>query len=233
MIEIAVYSDIGPRRENQDRTIGFSRSGYHVIGVADGLGGHFGGGVAAQIVVDTLLQHELASPSDLVHAFEIAHETILLRQAEDENFRDMGSTATVVMMTEDSLFGVHVGDTRCVLQRGHGIIRLTKEHTEANRLLEVGKLSKEEFATYPRKNVLDNALGSKRDFWIDTFQHGLKPGDHVLITSDGVHDKIKLREALNFLESGSNPNQIVDRLKEELAARGPEDNFSMALASID
>lgn len=232
MIETATYTDAGPRRENQDRTIDLVRGEYRILGVADGLGGHFGGGLAAQIIVDTLSDCKLESRVDLAEAIKSAHHKILKEQLEDEHLRDMGSTATVAMLSDRHLSGVHVGDTRCVLQRRNGIVRLTDEHTEAKRLLASGRLTKEEYASYPRKNVLDNALGSKRGFWLDTFEHDIMPEDKILITSDGVHDKIKLREILPFLNDYANPQAIIQRLVDELATRNPDDNFSLAVAIV-
>lgn len=232
MIGLSTFTDAGPRRENQDRTLDLQRDGSTIFGVADGLGGHTGGALAAQIIVDVFTEVKLETPKELTKTLEKAHERILRAQTENYSQRDMGSTATIAMIFEGKLFGVHVGDTRCALQRGDGIIRLTQEHTEANRFLASGKLTKDEYANYPRKNVLDNALGIKQNFWIEQFEYDLNKNDKVIITSDGVHDKIKLREMLPLIKDEHKSESLIEKIVAEVEHRIPTDNFSIVAAVI-
>lgn len=144
----------------------------------------------------------------------------------------MATTLTAVKLDGSRLVGAHCGDTRCVLQRGTGIRKLTVEHTEAQRLFEAGKLSKEQLLTYPRRNVLDSALGVQEGLRIDIIEHDLQPGDRVLITSDGVHEILRVRAILDLMHGADSVEGALGAIRESVVNIGAEDNFSAACAFV-
>jgi protein phosphatase len=200
--------------------------------VADGLGGHFGGAEASALAIEVLRTANLSTAEDFKAAFLNAHELILHRQQLDTAVHGMATTLTAVKVSNLRLFGAHCGDTRCVLQRGVGIKKLTTEHTEAQRLFEAGKLTKEQLLTYPRRNVLDSALGVTEGLRVDAIEHDLRPGDKVLITSDGVHEIVRLRMVLELLVTATSAANVLEAISENVQNIGAEDNFSAACAFL-
>ena len=230
-IDVAQISDKGPRSENEDATLVLQLGTGPVIAVADGLGGHFGGKVAANIAMQSIADGVGEAP--LKESLLNAHQRILEAQLADPLLKGMGTTATVVRIVSNKLFGAHCGDTRCVVQRGDGIRKLTVEHTEAQRLFDAGKLTKEQLLTYPRRNILDSALGASTNPKIDEFEFDVLPGDKVIITSDGVHELIKLRQLLEIVSPSNTATNIVNLIAKNVEGLGPEDNYSAVVAIIE
>lgn len=125
------------------------------------------------------------------------------------------------------MIGVHCGDTRASVARGKGIVRLTADHSEGERLFRAGKLTKQEAAEYPRNNILESALGIHGEVRIDTFSFDLAAEDRVFLTTDGVHDRVFLREMRDVSERHSNAQAFATEMAELVVARTPRDNFSL------
>lgn len=232
-IEFGAFSEAGPRKANEDSVLTtVAGDGSSVIAVADGLGGYFGGAQASAIAIQVVAAAGLSADNDLSHVFLDAHNEILNQQRLNPAAHAMATTLTAVRLSSSGLVGAHCGDTRCVLQRGEGIKKLTIEHTEAQRLFEAGKLNKEQLLTYPRRNVLDSALGNPERLRIDVFEHDLRPGDRILITSDGVHEILRARIVLDLLRRSKSVEDALSSIRDAVEASGPEDNFSAACAFV-
>lgn len=227
-LQVASFSEVGPRAQNEDLTyLGLEDWG-GIFAIADGLGGHGGGRTAAEIALRTI---EKLGASDLLAAQSEAHHRILAAQATSD-FKEMASTATSVKLINHRLYGVHSGDTRCILQRGRGIKKLTVLHSEAQRLFEAGKLTKSEFLHYPRRNIVESALGMRGDPAIQTFETDLLKGDRIVLSTDGVHEKIMLREMLPLM-AGESSEKIASALKSAVEETGPSDNYSAIVIVVD
>ena len=195
--------------------------------IADGLGGLAGGDFAARLALDTFGERVCSNPHiELKDVASEIHHLIRGKQAEDGAASSMATTFSAVVLRKGQLSGIHCGDTRIALARGPGIKRLTTDQTEAQRLLDAGKLTREEFAVYARKNVLWSALGIRGTPTFQTVSHALQDGDRVFLTSDGVHGKILLREFQAFSQRAVTPEALVDLLTTEMAKRKPDDNYS-------
>lgn len=225
-VDFALLSDRGPRSENQDSVAAFVRDdGSFLACVADGLGGHRGGKKASETAIEAI---QFADASvNFAEIFHEVHKRLLAMQKEDDELFGMATTATAIKIEGYKLVGGHCGDTRCSILRRHGILKLTTEHTEAQRLYNAGKLTKAEFINYPRRNILDRALGSSKDPGVDVFEFDLEPGDVVLISSDGIHEKIRQREMLEILRGENSAVNISKIVENEILQRGPDDNYSL------
>ena len=228
-IEAAQLSDRGPRPNNEDAVLVRLFPQGALLAIADGLGGHFDGDQASKIAL-VHIENALLS-GDLSQEFKNAHDSIRSLQGE-KSTKGMATTATAVLITDGLLIGAHCGDTRCIIQRGNGIKKLTTDQTEAHRLFAAGKLTKKEYLNYPRRNILDSALGGGREPQIDTFQFSLEKGDKIILTSDGIHEKILLRRIYEIIHQAETAQDIVNLIESELQNIGPDDNYSIVAATI-
>ena len=123
-----------------------------------------GGDEAAKIAVQTIRQFAYPCPVDessLMAAAKQAHVNIVSAQQMAPELKRMATTLTAGMFFQHELVGVHCGDSRASVARSQGIRWLTTDHTEGERLFRGGKLTKEQLRDYPRKNILDSALGAR------------------------------------------------------------------------
>jgi PPM family protein phosphatase len=226
----ANLSEAGPRSVNEDCVGVWKLSADHIVaGVADGLGGLGGGDRASRLAIELLgnWTHSTTHASnDLRELAQTIHQAILREQQVTES-RNMATTFTAVEIRGPLLTGVHCGDSRAAVARMAGIRRLTTDHSEAERLFRSGRITKEELADYPRKNILDSALGIHTEPTIDKFAFELQPGDRVFLTTDGVHGKVLLRELREISTRHEDPRSFVDDIGAEVEARVPDDNYSI------
>ncbi|MGS0648551.1 PP2C family protein-serine/threonine phosphatase [Komagataeibacter melomenusus] len=231
----AKASEVGPRSENEDTVcIWGNTAGWIAVALADGLGGYNGGQEASSTAVKVFRAGTKGHGQiDLRGIALAAHEKIRLKQKNNPIVRGMATTLSAAVIDDRMINFVHCGDSRIALQRGMGIRRLTIDHTEAQRLLDEGALSRDEYAVYPRKNILDSALGVSENPRIDVGSHDLLPGDRIFFTSDGIHSKIFIREIMNISSECQDPEEIVARVIATVNERGPEDNFTIAVVFVD
>jgi len=227
----ASFSAIGPRQVNED-CVGVWRVGDTLTAaVADGLGGMGGGAVASGLAIECL--NEVAAKrsvarDDLRQIALEAHSRIINKQLTDNSLKSMATTFTAASFVDGHLSGVHCGDTRLLIARKQGIKRLSLDQTEGQRLFLAGKLSKQELNDYPRKHILDSALGViNKDLVIQGIDFDLEAGDKVLIVSDGVYQAVSMRNLRDLLADFSDPKEFVKELCFEIERRGASDNFSV------
>ncbi|MEQ8388753.1 MAG: protein phosphatase 2C domain-containing protein [Nitratireductor sp.] len=227
----ASITEAGPRTVNED-SIGIWNlpGGAVAVAVADGLGGMGGGdtasGIAIQLFGNAVTKEKSTQPnlSDLA---KLIHSQIRSTQAPGSSESTMATTLTAAIFRNSTVAGVHCGDSRAAIARENGILRLTKDHTEAQRLFDQGKLSKSELINYPRQNILDSALGARKEPKIDVFDFDVHVGDKFFFTSDGMHEKVFLREMRAIAADFSEPSPFVEKMRAIVENRGAEDNFSL------
>lgn len=236
-VSFSHISKPGPRHLNEDNLDCWTTgTGTTVAAIADGLGGMGEGDRASQIAVEELRRHLDqfgANEASLEEAARKAHQKIQNAQSASERQSRMATTLTALALSNSGIVGVHCGDSRAVIARGRGIKRLTKDHSEGQRLFDLGKLSKAELLSYERKHILESALGDKDEPQIDAFKFDLLPGDHVILTTDGVHDLILLREMQKISANSNSPSDLVQQVASAVEGYGPSDNYSIVALFAD
>ena len=236
-ISFAAMSEVGPRRVNEDfLDCRLAESGETVACIADGLGGMGGGDVASRLAVEAFCGHLKEHGIDeetLGAAVAEAHQEIRKEQLSNVRCSSMATTLTAAAFSNAGIVGAHCGDTRAVLARQAEMRQLTRDHSEAQRLFDAGKLSEDEFMHHERKHILENALGDREKPRIDTFHSGLLPGDRVLLTTDGVHDLLFPHEMQRLSSLSSTAEELIDRTAKMIRERGPTDNYSMIVVCAD
>lgn len=223
----------GPRSENQD-AIGVKEFGATnlMVAVADGLGGHAGGRIASTLAVKTFIELASEAHVDLRSVALQIHSQIRQHQLENPDIRTMATTLSGAVFRSGLMEFVHCGDTRIAVARNAGIRRLTVDHTEAQRLLSSGAITKTQFEDYPRKNILESALGIRGEPKIEAGSFPLLLGDKVFISSDGFHNKIQLRELFVLTSKLRTPQAAIKILGDMMKERNADDNYSVATVFV-
>lgn len=223
------FSDQGPYSENQDSIrVSVTQDDLCIACIADGVGGENCGQQAAQFATQFFIETLERNPSSDLKEVANAVNTDLLNRAK----QGFVTTFTGVVIKGYTLQGIHAGDTRVYLLRDNGIKQLTEDHTEYLRLIKAGKLTPEEAVTYPRKHILESALGSMAEPQLDPFGFGLQTGDRVLMLTDGVHNLMSKKELRDLSKANQNVHDFVSDVVERIKEMKPSDNYSLIAIEI-
>jgi len=204
-----------------------------VFVVADGMGGHRTGEVAARLAVEGILGHfqeAEPSPKALLEAFERANARIHQEAQRPEN-RGMGTTATCLLLDLPYALVAHVGDSRAYLLRGEEFTLLTEDHSWVAERVRQGLLTLEEARTHRWRNVITNALGSFPQARVDLLGLKLSPGDTFLLCSDGLSGVLEDRTLKEVLKNFP-PEEAARRLVELANEWGGPDNISAIVVRV-
>ncbi|MDB5999067.1 MAG: serine threonine protein phosphatase, partial [Rhizobacter sp.] len=227
------------RSVNEDR-MGWTRTRFgDVFVVSDGMGGHRGGALAAEITV-RVLQEQLANIppgserfSDHIHqAFQTANrEVFSTRDPSDPETREMGATAVALVSDGARVMVAHVGDSRAYLwRRSHGLRQLTRDHTRVQSMMDAGLLTPEQAVVHPQASVLDRAMGHAATVSLDvTDWIELERGDMLMLCSDGLSGYVPDPAIETVLRADGDPQSTTDRLIDCALQAGGKDNVTVQL----
>lgn len=238
-VRAAAATDVGRVRDgNEDSFF----SGDTVFAVADGMGGHQAGEVASALALEPLQQldgRQFANPEQasdaLVDAIERSNRDVVERARSDATLRGMGTTLTAAIVQGDRLVTAHVGDSRAYLLRaGEPISQLTTDHTLVERLVREGRLSRDEVAAHPQRNVITRAIGNEPQVTVDALPPlKLEPGDVVLLCSDGLTGPLDDADIQTLVEVAGGGQDAVDALIAAANEAGGPDNITVVLLEVE
>ena len=233
---------IGDRKEQQDRVALFGhpkRSGLVMAVLADGMGGHSGGAMAAEQVLIRARQnfetyaplHE--TPRELLGSvIDEAHVVIKLTRFTSE--QDPHSTAVVFLLQQGKAYWAHCGDSRMYHFRGAHTVSRTRDHSLVGELVRKGRIGEEEAQNHPQRNVLLSCLGSEREPRIEYgCEESPVAGDCFLLCSDGLWAYFTDFELASTLQEFP-PRAAAERLIAQVRQRagGSGDNISLAVIKL-
>lgn len=232
---------IGARRSNQDRIGHWASEEALLLVVADGMGGHPRGELAAQVAVDQLVENfirdarpRLADPDAfLLDAFGHAHRSIA-RHARDIGLPDAPRTVLVACVVQDgAATWTHVGDARFYLIRSGALVARSQDHSYVQHLVDTGRIDEDEVGVHPERNLVLRCIGGDDPPELPQPEcQVLDKNDVVLLCSDGFWGPLAPEELLGGLP-GDALQEEVDALvqRAEMRAGAQCDNVSvMALA---
>ena len=242
MINVWGMTDTGlVRKENQDAyAVKRTQDSDRVISVVcDGMGGPAGGCVASHIAVDTFIE-ELEKiltpdmgPEQLreasAYAASLANKAIREAAGHSEKYRDMGTTLVSAISYADGAVITNVGDSRAYHITQDGIIRVTRDHSLVESMVERGDITEEEARRHPNRNLITRALGPDEVAECDGFICPMQPGDFLLLCTDGLIDTVTDQEMLFEVIHGDDIATCLDRLLNIAKSRGASDNVTAVL----
>lgn len=235
-------SDVGLKREkNEDSFLIDPDLGLYVV--ADGMGGHAGGGIASRLAVATIQRYlqdvrdeegELAEPraagarARLREAVETAGRTVHRTAQADPSLAGMGTTVTAVLVAGRSVALAHVGDSRCYLVRNGGIEQLSEDHSLVNEQVKAGAITMAEARTSRFRNIITRSVGFEEEVAVDLLDREMREGDHLVLCCDGLTNMVEDDEILEAVESAPLP-RIPGRLIDLANLRGGDDNITVVV----
>lgn len=239
-IESAAISDRGlseKRPQNEDSYLELNASG--LFAVADGVGGAQAGDVASQMAMEILGEAFINIPSnadveDLMKiAIERANEAIFQMSHDLSSLSTMATTIVAVHIADSIATIGHVGDSRLYRLDSKGnLYRETQDHSMVEEEVRAGRMTAEQAANHPSKNVISRALGAEDTVEVDMKTIMIEPHTKFLVCSDGITrhiDDFQLRELLRYKDT---PANICQRMKEICYERGAEDNLTAVIAEV-
>jgi protein phosphatase len=229
----------------EERSPPVDEVGYGFV-VADGVGGLIGGKVASEMAIRTLINLALNDP-DWVFGIS-AHDTqrrlermakrwervqaaIRTRGVQEPALGQMGTTMIAAVSLGTRLVIGHVGDSRLyVFRQGH-LLQLTRDHTLAQMMVDLGQLTREEAATDPRRNILMGSFSAAGDTYPGEFQQAtLTDGDQLLLCTDGLTDMVDNETIGSVLSRAASSNEACRSLLAAALKSGGKDNVTIVVA---
>lgn len=208
------------RQINEDRVLDAPER--QLWAVSDGMGGHRGGDLAAQSVIDALRRVADAdapiAPAAIIAALDRANAEIFARD------RETGATVVVLSFHGDRAHVAWAGDSRCYRIRDGVACQLTRDHSLVQELTDAGLITADAAAAHPQANVITRAVGVGEACAFDSLQVDLRPGDRFLLCSDGLSRTLRLADLADTVL-----DPLADRLLEQALFRDGSDNISLVL----
>src|SRR5205807_10086812 len=145
----------------------------------------------------------------------------------------MGTTLTAAYLDEAELAIAHVGDSRAYLFRDGSLRRLTQDHSLVDELVRRGKLTEEQAAEHPQRSIITRALGAEPTVEVDTWTYPVRPGDVLLLCSDGLTSMVTEEQVEEILRGSMDLKVAAQQLIDEANAAGGRDNITVVLSRIE
>jgi protein phosphatase len=242
----AGLTDVGRKRNHNEDSF-LIDDDLQLYVVADGMGGHAGGGTASRIAVETIDRElrkvrdargaafeyrgnlqESPLPEAIRHAVEQACIAIFHAAQEDPRLAGMGTTVIALLVKDEHAFFAHVGDSRAYLIRGDLIQQISEDHSLVNEQIKAGMITPEEAKHSRYKNIITRSVGFEEEVQVDVMGLVTELGDTFVLCSDGLANMIEDRELLEIMQQlplEEVPKRLVDLANE----RGGDDNITVVV----
>ena len=236
-MDITILTDVGQRRtNNQDYANQYkNKAGKSMVLLADGMGGHRAGNIASEMAVTDLGAAWVSSEIETVNQvrewfaehLEAVNRRIHLAGQDDEH-KGMGTTLVAATVYDNILRVANVGDSRLYIL-GNEITQITRDHSLVEEMVRLGEVRKEDAKDHPDKNIITRAVGVLPEVTADFFEISLKPGDEILMCSDGLTNMIEDDEIRHIVLGQRDIVEKAEKLIETANRNGGKDNITVVL----
>ena len=220
------------RANNQDAM--YADSGLFVV--ADGMGGHQGGEVAANLAVRTLTNAERSDREQLREAVAEANRVVHQTALEEAELHGMGTTLTTLAVSQEAnthqFVILNVGDSRVYRHRDGQLEQLTEDHSYVAELVRRGELDDEAAQVHPYRNMLTRAIGVHAEVEIDEWLLEPVSGDRFMLCSDGLTNELADVEIAEQLGFDKDPSTTAKALVGLANKRGGRDNSTVLIVDV-
>ena len=202
--------------------------------VADGMGGHNAGEFASRYTVETIVKTVSESEkkdavSILEEAISSANSYLLEHARENEGMAGMGTTIVAATVKGSELSVANVGDSRLYIA-GKEMRQITKDHSLVQEMVRMGELDAEKAKSHPDKNIITRAIGAQENVKVDFFEVAFKPGEKVMMCTDGLTTMLEDTELFAILsEPGKNLAEKVEKMVNMANQNGGKDNITVVV----
>ncbi len=241
--QVASITDPGIKRtENQDNM--FVSSDNRLLVVADGMGGMKGGSRASRLAitaVEKLWNEKQPDELDqaviqkwLVEAVSNANQDVFDAAAADPAVKDMGTTIVAAIHCPDGRVQIaHVGDSRAYMIRDGKTIVLTQDHSVVMEMVLQGRMSEEQLRNSPFRHYLTRCVGHKSKVEIDKTPAEIKPGDWMILSSDGLSTVVHDENIGGIIASCQTPKDACEKLLKATLDGGAPDNVTIIVVRYE
>lgn len=243
IMNFAIYqaSRIGGRKYNQDR-VAYAYSDQSLLMVlADGMGGHLHGEIAAQLAIQVFTEafEQAAQPrvpdpkKFLNEAMQRAHGAIIQYAHEQQLGGNPGTTCVAALVQDGNVCWAHAGDSRLYLLRGREVVTRTRDHSVVQQWADWGIISADEMKTHPDRNKITNCLGGVEDmFFVESADAvPLQQGDTLLLCSDGLWGPLSEIEMATALADDPMSDALEQMMDEAINRAGVGSDNSTVIAA--
>lgn len=230
-------TDIGTVRQTNQDACACGLIGQHMAWgiVCDGMGGVSGGSVASSLALKTIkdeltaVLNEKSKSRDMQSvmntAIQKANHSIYKTASEMPELKGMGTTAVILIADGKSLHVAHVGDSSAYLKSDEKIIKLTKDHSYVQNLVDLGQITEEEARVHPKRNIITRAIGVSDEVQCDYGCHSIKTGDTAIACTDGLTNYVD-NETLSAYINEYDGKELIQKLIDFAVDAGGADNIS-------
>lgn len=236
-LEIGKLSKKGGRKVNEDAIDYWIISSFTCCVLSDGLGGHYGGNIASQVVISSIgekfLQQPQCSTKTVGLLLNMADDAIVREQQKNSLLKNMRATAVLLIIDTINQMATwgHIGDSRLYCFRQGKIISQTRDHSISQNMVEAGYLKPMELRSSPTRNQLYAALGNGDTSEVEILpnEFPVMDGDVFLMCSDGLWEYVEERDMESMLNSASTAQEWLEAMEKQVLERGistSQDNYS-------
>ncbi|MBQ3392107.1 MAG: Stp1/IreP family PP2C-type Ser/Thr phosphatase [Lachnospiraceae bacterium] len=232
-------TDTGRRRDlNQDYVYGCDTAAGplpNLYIVADGMGGHQAGDYASRCAVEAVVSFIEESKEEnpgrlLEEAFQKANAVVIEAGSAHREYYGMGTTMVAAVILGDDVIAANVGDSRLYMFNEREIRQVTRDHSLVEEMVKAGTISRKQARTHPEKNVITRAIGAEDQLRVDLFRFPLRPGEKILMCTDGLTNMLTDEEILQILSGRTDYDEAAQALVESANRAGGKDNITVLIA---
>ncbi len=222
------------RKLNEDACLALPEIGLWVV--ADGMGGHNAGDLASQTIISHL---QAINPPRLLSEFVdevedaiLGVNDFLIEEAQRRGGQDMiGSTVVALLAYQEYVICLWAGDSRLYLLRDRSFSRVTRDHSQVEELIQMGKLSLDEAESHPSANVVTRAVGGQEELCLQVELRAVKENDIFLLCSDGLYKELSEKEIGEIIMQYQNDvEECIAQLMQAAYQRQARDNITIIIA---